>query len=145
MSYVMSHAEREAFLADLHVGVLSVSQPDHAPLVVPVWYMFKPGGSVSFGTGAGSQKARLIAEAGRFSLCAQSEVPMYKYVSVEGPVVSTQTPTDPEERRAMAHRYLGAEGGDLFLAATEADAESQVTFRMTPERWFSADFNKAVE
>ena len=31
----------------------------------------------------------------------------------------------PEERRAMAYRYLGAEFGDLYLAATAEDAAAQ--------------------
>jgi nitroimidazol reductase NimA-like FMN-containing flavoprotein (pyridoxamine 5'-phosphate oxidase superfamily) len=144
MTNAMSRAEREKFLADVHVGILSVNQPGHAPLAVPVWYSYEPGGTVSVGTSAGSRKARLITEAGRFSLCAQSEVPMYKYVSVEGPVTSTQLPMDDQERRAMAYRYLGQDVGDLYLEATEGDAESQVVFRMNPELWLTADFNKGL-
>jgi hypothetical protein len=33
----MSTTEREAFLADLHVGVLEVERADGPPLVTPVW------------------------------------------------------------------------------------------------------------
>jgi hypothetical protein len=138
----MDGGEREAFLADLHVGILSVEEPKHAPLAVPVWYSYVPGGVVSVMTQAESRKARCLNAAGRFTLCAQSEIPMYKYVSVEGAITSTEDPTDPEEKRAMAHRYLGKEGGDLFIEATAAQTE--ITYRMTPERWFSSDFNKAI-
>ena len=84
----MSRAEREEFLAGLHVGVLSVASPDgRGPLAAPVWYTYQPGGTVNVSTGRGTRKALAIEAAGRVSLCAQEERLPYKYVSVEGPVV----------------------------------------------------------
>ena len=45
MSHSMNRAEREEFLAGLHVGVLSVDGGDGTPpLTVPVWYTYQPGG-----------------------------------------------------------------------------------------------------
>jgi len=93
-------------------------------------------------TGEESKKGKLIKANGRFSLCAQTETAPYKYVSVEGPVVKRDKSVDPVERRAMAIRYLGEEFGDLYIQATEADAEKSVVFRMGPETWFTADFAK---
>ena len=88
MSLSMSRAEREEFLAGVHVGVLSVAEgPGRGPLAIPVWYTYQPGGVVSVSTNAGTRKARAISAAGRFSLCAQDEQPPYKYVTVEGPAV----------------------------------------------------------
>jgi PPOX class probable F420-dependent enzyme len=142
MSLAMSPAEREAFLADVHVGVVSVTNGDRAPLTVPVWYGYEPGGLVSVITGRASQKAQRIDAAGRISLCAQTESAPYQYVTVEGPVVVVDDPVDPSERRELAHRYLGAELGDLYLAATEADAATSVTIRMRPEHWLSVDYTK---
>jgi len=142
VSITMSVDEREAFLADVHVGVVSVSRPSHGPLAVPVWYTYTPGGSVSFITQTASRKAQFIAQAGRFTLCAQSEMAPYKYVSVEGPVTSVEDRVDPDEHRALAYRYLGQEFGDLYLAATAADAETNCVIRMTPESWLTADFAK---
>jgi hypothetical protein len=37
---------------------------------------------------------------------------------------------------------LGAEFGDLYLAATTDDAADSVDFRMVPERWRTTDFGK---
>ncbi len=142
MSVTMSVGEREAFLADLHVGVVSVSQERRGPLAVPVWYAYAPGGVVSVITGASSRKAQLIAAAGRFSLCAQSEAAPYKYVSVEGPVTATEAPVAADEARDVAHRYLGQEFGDLYLAATAESAAGNCVIRMTPESWLTADFAK---
>jgi nitroimidazol reductase NimA-like FMN-containing flavoprotein (pyridoxamine 5'-phosphate oxidase superfamily) len=138
----MRKEEREAFLADLHVGVLSVTQDGRGPLTVPIWYSYVPGGAVTVITGSGSLKARLINAAGRFSLCAQTETAPYKYVSVEGPVTGREAPGDPDEHRAMAHRYLGQELGDLYREATAERSKDNCVFRMTPESWHTSDFAK---
>jgi nitroimidazol reductase NimA-like FMN-containing flavoprotein (pyridoxamine 5'-phosphate oxidase superfamily) len=142
MSVTMSRDEREALLAEVHVGVLSVARRALGPLTVPIWYSYSPGGVVSVITAGASRKAQLIADAGRFSLCAQSETAPYKYVSVEGPVMATAAPVDPDEARAVAHRYLGKELGDLYLAATAERAAGQCVIRMRPESWLTSDFAK---
>jgi uncharacterized protein len=138
MSMSMSRAEREEFLAGLHVGVLSVASPDGGgPLAAPVWYTYRPGGTVTVSTGRGSRKALAIAAAGRFSLCVQDERPPYKYVTVEGPAVMADA-TDAE-RLALARRYLGPEGGDAYLAANPGG--TQVMIRMTPEHWLTRAYS----
>jgi nitroimidazol reductase NimA-like FMN-containing flavoprotein (pyridoxamine 5'-phosphate oxidase superfamily) len=142
MTLTMTREERDAFLADVHVGVLSVARPSLGPLTVPVWYSYAPGGPVSVITSVTSVKATLIATAGRFSLCAQSEAAPYKYVTVEGPVTVTETPVDTGESREMAYRYLGPEFGDLYLAATAEQAAHNCVIRMSPETWISSDFGK---
>jgi PPOX class probable F420-dependent enzyme len=142
MTLVMTVDERQAYLADLHVGVVSVAGEDgRAPLIVPIWYRYEPGGLLSFVTGGNSRKTRALREAGRCSVCAQDEAPPYKYVTVEGPVVAID-PVDEEERRLIARRYLGTEGGDAYIAATANERQSSVTIRMRPEHWLSADFGK---
>ena len=142
MSLTMSLEEREAFLADVHVGVISIASDDRGPLTVPIWYTYEPGGLLSFHTGRATRKAERIRAAGRFSVCAQTETAPYQYVSVEGALVAVDDPTDALERRTMAHRYLGPELGDLYIEATAADAATSVTFRMRPERWLSVDYTK---
>ena len=54
----MTRAEREAFLAGLHVGVLSIPS-DGAPLSAPIWYDYEPGGDIWVLTGPESKKGRL--------------------------------------------------------------------------------------
>lgn len=142
MTLTMTVAEREAYLAGLHVGILSVEDPGRAPLTVPVWYAYAPGGTVNVITGGQSVKARRLRAAGRFSLRAQTETMPYGDVSVEGPITTVDDPVDADERRAMATRYLGAEGSELYLAATAEDAAGSVAFRMSPERWRTADYGK---
>ena len=138
----MTTAEREAFLAGVHVGVLAVADAGRAPLTVPVWYSYEPGGLVSVITGRSSRKAARIEVEQRISVCAQTETAPYQYVSVEGPVVSVDATVEPAERQAVAYRYLGREFGDLYLAATEADAAESIAVRMRPERWLTVDYGK---
>jgi PPOX class probable F420-dependent enzyme len=142
MSLAMTVEEREAYLAGLHVGVVSVAGGDgRAPLAVPMWYRYEPGGLVSFITGEGSRKTAALRDTGRCTLCVQTEDPPYRYVTIEGPVVAIE-PVDDEERRLIARRYLGVEGGDAYMAATPDEPRSSVTVRMRPQRWLSADFGK---
>ena len=99
MSLTMTKEEREAFLADVHVGVISVAEDGHGPLTVPIWYSYEPGGEVRIITARRSRKGKLLERAGRFSLCAQMETPPYKYVSVEGPIVTIEVADLERDRR----------------------------------------------
>jgi PPOX class probable F420-dependent enzyme len=138
----MSAHAREAFLAGVHVGVLSIARADgRGPWTVPIWYGYEPGGDVRVITGRDSPKTRLLRAAGRFSLCVQDEAPPYRYVTVEGPVVAIDGPVSEEERRSLARRYLGAEAGDAYVASTAGIGESEVLIALRPERWLSADFS----
>jgi nitroimidazol reductase NimA-like FMN-containing flavoprotein (pyridoxamine 5'-phosphate oxidase superfamily) len=141
MDLTMTEAERQAFLADLHVGVISIERADGPPLTVPIWYDYEPGGDLWVLTSASSRKGKLLEAARRFSLCAQTEdPPFYSYVSVEGPIVAVE-PADVEAHsRPMARRYFGAELGDLYIESIKGEAS--LTWTMRPERWWSIDYAK---
>lgn len=142
MWVAMSAAEREEFLAGVHVGVLSTATGAAGQtLAVPVWYSYQPGGLVTVLTGRRSRKATAIRAAGRFGLCVQDARPPYRYVSVEGPVVAEEE-LDPAERLAMARRYLGAAGGDRYVAGNPDPGRENVAFRMRPEHRLSQDQGK---
>ncbi len=140
MSTRMTTQEREAFLADRHVGIISIAREKRGPLTVPVWYEYEPGGELRVITPIDAIKTRLIERQMRFSLCAQNEALPYQYVSVEGPVTSIQPEDREAEGRAMAHRYLGTEDGNAYMASTEGLLCCTVCMR--PEQWFSADYAK---
>lgn len=143
-STTMSREEREAFLAEVHVGVLGVEEPGRGPLTAPIWYAYEPGGELRVITGRSSRKMRLLEKAGRFSLVAQTERPPYKYVSVEGPVTSVAPADRERDTRPMAHRYLGETLGDRYVEATASseEADESVVVRMRPERWLTVDYAK---
>jgi nitroimidazol reductase NimA-like FMN-containing flavoprotein (pyridoxamine 5'-phosphate oxidase superfamily) len=81
MSLAMTKQEREAFLADVHVGVISIPEPGRGPLTVPVWYAYDRGGELRVVTARTSRKGQLLARADRFSLCAQTETPRHHALS----------------------------------------------------------------
>jgi nitroimidazol reductase NimA-like FMN-containing flavoprotein (pyridoxamine 5'-phosphate oxidase superfamily) len=140
-SLAMSRTEREAFLAELHVAVISIAEAGRGPLTVPVWYRYERGGAVYFVTGARSRKAGLIRQAGRIGFCVQTETAPYQYVSLEGPV--TLGEPDPErDLREVAIRYLGEQLGEAYFASLAADPEPTVLVTLTPERWYSVDYSK---
>ena len=142
MWVAMSAAERDEFLADVHVGVLSAAIGTAGQtLAVPVWYSYQPGELLTVLTGRRSRKAAAIRAAGRFGLCVQDASPPYRYVSVEGPVVREEE-LDPAERLAMARRYLGAAGGNRYVADNPDPGQENVAFRMRPEHWLSQDQGK---
>ena len=133
----MSVVEREAFLADVHVGVLSIPREGQAPLTAPLWYDYQPGGDYWIYIGTQSLKAKALRVGEKVSLVAQTESAPYKYVSVEG-VVSAIAP-DNEGVRSMAIRYLGEEMGAAYADASQGD---NVRVSVTPARWLTVDYGK---
>ena len=142
MSLAMTRGQREAFLAGLHVGVISVADGARGPLAAPIWYGYEPGGELWVITGATSRKGKLLRLGARVSLVAQAETSPYQYVSVEGPVSAVEPVRDPEAVRVLARRYLGVKGGDAYVAATwqGADSDPNVLVRIRPERWLTVDY-----
>lgn len=135
----MTRAEREAFLAEVHVGVLAIEQPGFGPLALPIWYLVEDG-DVIIGMDGTSKKAELLRAAGRATLTVQTEEAPYKYVSVEGPVAIVNEQRDDFE---MASRYLGPELGRWY-ADNNPSTEESVLVRLTPERWLTKDFGKLM-
>ncbi|MGW1953917.1 pyridoxamine 5'-phosphate oxidase family protein [Streptomyces sp. NPDC001920] len=138
----LTREEREQFLAEPHVAALAVhSGAGRAPLTVPIWYQYAPGGDVWIMTGLDSRKNRLIQEAGRFSLMADRLEPTIRYVSVEGPVVKT-APATLDQLREISARYLPAEKVDGYVESAWKDHGEQVVLHMRPERWVSSDLGQ---
>jgi nitroimidazol reductase NimA-like FMN-containing flavoprotein (pyridoxamine 5'-phosphate oxidase superfamily) len=129
----------ERFLAEVHVGVLSVADTT-GTIATPIWYRYEPGGSVEVLTTTTSRKGRAIRAAGRFGVTAQVETVPYRYVSVEGPVVETRPAELERDLVPMAVRYLGPDFGERYAALwRDAGIEETSVFALRPERWFAAD------
>jgi PPOX class probable F420-dependent enzyme len=135
----MTVEEREAFLAETHVGVLSIARDGKGPLALPIWYLFRDGDVIISMNGT-SVKADLLRKRGRATLTAQQEAPPYQYVMVEGPVTVQHEDIDIAE---LAIRYLGPEMGAWYAERNPPTAESVVA-RLTPEQWLTVDYGKAM-
>jgi nitroimidazol reductase NimA-like FMN-containing flavoprotein (pyridoxamine 5'-phosphate oxidase superfamily) len=146
----MTEQERQKFLSQPHVGVLSVARDDgRRPLTVPVWYGYEPRGNLSFFTGTQGRKARkteLIRRVGVLSLSVQREEFPYKYVTVEGAVVGEDRPPSAEQMLAVARRYLPEAAAWGFVEAElEHHSSELVLFTIRPDRWLTADFSEEDE
>jgi nitroimidazol reductase NimA-like FMN-containing flavoprotein (pyridoxamine 5'-phosphate oxidase superfamily) len=147
MSFAMTREEREAFLADVHVAIISIADGERGPLAVPIWYDYEPGGEAWILTDRSSRKGKLLEAARRFSLCVQTEAPPYKCVSVEGSIVAIEDYDVEKHLRPMARRYLGERLGDRYVEQTVGDRESGggVLVRMRPERWLTVDYSRQFQ
>ncbi|MBT2389183.1 pyridoxamine 5'-phosphate oxidase family protein [Streptomyces sp. ISL-1] len=139
----LTREEREQFLGEPHIAALAVDagEEGRAPLTVPIWYQYAPGGDVWVMTGRDSRKATLIGRAGRFSLMVDRITPTVRYVSVEGPVIET-VPATREQLVELAARYLPAEKVETYVDfAWKAQGEN-VVIRMRPQHWLSSDLGE---
>ncbi|MER6284552.1 pyridoxamine 5'-phosphate oxidase family protein [Streptomyces sviceus] len=135
----LTREQREQFLAEPHVAALAVDAGEgRAPLVLPIWYQYTPGGDLWIMTGRDSRKHELIRKAGRFSLLVERVEPTIRYVSVEGPVVDTR-PGTVEDLREISARYLSAEKVDGYVEFASKNHGEQVIIRLRPERWVTSD------
>lgn len=136
-------AEREQFLAQPHIGALSVVEsPGRAPLTLPIWYQYSPGGELWILTSPDARKTAAISSAGRFAMMVQQSSPTIRYVSVEGPVTRTAPPSD-ELSREMAERYVPPDRVEEYLELERTQLGAHMAVYMRPEHWLSADLGPA--
>jgi hypothetical protein len=141
----MTPSEREAFLAEPRVAVLSVAgaggRPPHS---TPTFYAYEPGGDVRFFTnteGRSASKVALIADAGAVTLTVQQDAFPYRYVSVECRVAETGRP-DADQVRTIASRYLPPDAAEGMARAETGDPGSTIVlYTARPERWLTAAFD----
>ena len=138
----MTVAERQTFLAGVHVGIVSVDDPGRGPLLVPVWYLYEPGGEIVLVTKPEARKAPLLAVGARVAFCAQSEEMPPKYVSIQGRVASARPADIARDLKPIVRKYLPAEVGDAYVDNTRPHGTDEIVVRIRPERWFSRDFGR---
>lgn len=132
----MTADARERFLAEPRIATFAVARPARAPLAVPVWYGYTPGGDVEVFIDKGSVKDRLLRDAGRFSLTVHTEDVPYRYVTVEGSASWNESPTI-EEFRSLVARYLEPDDAEHYVSI--GFGEQTLLIRMRPEHWLSND------
>jgi len=138
----MTREEREAFLAGVHVGVLSIDEPGRGPLSVPVWYLYEPGGEIVIVTRPEARKARLLAVGARVAFLVQSEEMPPKYVTIQGRVVAAAPADVSRDVKPIVRKYLGAEVGDAYVDNTRPNGTNEVVVHIRPQRWYSRDFGR---
>jgi hypothetical protein len=145
MPRALTPTEREQFLAEPRVGVLSVAAGDgRPPLTVPVWHAYEPGGALTFFTGTQGRNARktgLLERAGTVSFCVQRPEFPYRYATVEATIVKADRSPSVDDVVAITSRYLAPDAARGFAEAEVGNpAGTFVLFHARPDRWSSMDF-----
>jgi nitroimidazol reductase NimA-like FMN-containing flavoprotein (pyridoxamine 5'-phosphate oxidase superfamily) len=140
----MTIEERQAFLAETRVGIISIPEEGRGPLTIPVWYNYQPGGEVCVWTSPETRKARLLANTQRISFCVQETTPpYYKYVSIEGPFTILKVDLERDIHQ-LAIRYYGPENGEryFFDVSKGENWKKDILICIKPERWLTVDYSK---
>jgi nitroimidazol reductase NimA-like FMN-containing flavoprotein (pyridoxamine 5'-phosphate oxidase superfamily) len=142
----MTEQEREEFLAEVHVGVLSVAGAEgRPPTSVPTFYAYQPGGEITMFTGTqrrAPKRIDLIKEAGVVTFVVQREEMPPAYVTVEAELTEVSRPT-PDQMLTIARRYMPEEHAQGYVQTELGDPENIVTlFTFRPTRWFSSDTSR---
>jgi PPOX class probable F420-dependent enzyme len=126
----MTAAEAREFLsADTRTGKLATTGRDGRPHVVPVWFVLD-GDDLVFMTGAKTPKGRALERNGWASLCVDDQRPPYSFVTISGPVTTSD---DLEEMLPfsirLAARYMGEELAEQFGRRNAVEGELLVRLR----------------
>ena len=144
MTTAMSKQEREAFLAEVRVGILSVPQPDLGPLAAPIWYDIRAGRR-RFGPDRPRQPQGPSAGAGRAREPVRAD---------RDPPVQVRHGRGAGGRHGRAGRRSAtcapwpsatwaSEQGDQYAAAAASATMDSVLVRIRPEHWLTVDYGKA--
>lgn len=140
----LTEQEREVFLTEPRVAVLSLpSHDERPPLAFPVWYGYEPGGQITYythRTEPTSRKLRLLHAGSVVSLCVQREALPYKYVTVEGTVVEENEAPTVEQMVAIVRRYLPEDDARDYVNGEMESGVNLVLFTIRPDRWAGLDF-----
>ena len=143
MSLAMTPAEREAFLAEVHVAVVTVADDGSCgPLAIPLWYDYQPGGEIIVVTDGNSRKAQLIRKVGRVTVCAQTQETPYRYASAEGPVTAIEDTITVEQRWELAVATWATRAPTRYIEATRDITDRMCAVHIRPEHWLTRNYTK---
>jgi len=123
--------DREAFLQQANVAVLTTTDAKGRPHGAPVWYLYDDGAFV-ISTGRGSRKHKNLQTNPNVCLVIDKRDLPYYAVMVHGRVELEIGFSDPDRLR-LAVRYLGEKLGQAYAGRTQV-FEDSVTIRLRPER-----------
>lgn len=124
--------QTDSFLQQTRVAVLGTINIDGSPLLSPMWFAWE-NNVVNMTTRRSSVKWRNIQARPFASICVDDRNSPYAAVILSGSITEIETPIY-EFIRSMARRYLDEANGLEFAEPYKHNPESNVVFRLTPER-----------
>ncbi len=123
--------DREAFLHQVNVAVLSTVDAEGRPHGAPVWYLYEDG-VFTISTDRGSQKHKNISANPNIALTIDKRDLPYYAVMARGRA-ELKIGFSDEDRLRLAVRYLGEKLGAAYAGQTRVFDES-VTIRLRPSK-----------
>jgi PPOX class probable F420-dependent enzyme len=99
-------------LDEIHLATLATHRKDGSVLLSPLWYVWE-NHRFWLGVSAGDVKLRHIARDPRVTLVVAEDTPPYRGIEVRG-VAHVDESNFPPRMRAIARRYLGPDGDDIY-------------------------------
>jgi PPOX class probable F420-dependent enzyme len=128
----------QALLDEQHLATLATHRKDGSIPLSPLWYVWEDD-RFQLGVSAGDVKLRHIARDPNVTIVVAEETPPYRGVEVRG-VARPDEADYPRRMRAIARRYLGPSGDDLY---GDGDAGAIITIEpMATRTW---DFDDSVD
>jgi PPOX class probable F420-dependent enzyme len=99
-------AETRKFLEPPNVAILATVSPEGRPQATPVWFVLE-GNRVLVNTSKGRVKLRNLERNRRAALTVVDPQNMYRYVQIQGTVVSFDRANGAAGIERLSQRYLG--------------------------------------
>ena len=121
------------------IARLAYSWRDGSPRVVPMWFHWT-GEEILMGAPPNAPKMKVLAQRPQVAVSIDTVEWPYHWLTVRG-TASVQVFSEPfAEYSGMAHRYLGEEGGEQFLAALRQTFPAWARIAIRPQEVRVLDF-----
>ena len=128
----------EDLLGEQHLATLATHRKDGSVLLSPLWYVWE-NGRFQLGVSAGDIKLRHIARDPQVTIVVAEEAPPYRGIEVRG-VAHVDETNYPPRMRALARRYLGPSGDEIY-----GDDEEGAIITIEPFATRTWDFDDDLE
>jgi PPOX class probable F420-dependent enzyme len=145
---LLDHPVAQELLQSTHLARLAYVWPDGTPRVVPVWFNWD-GRELVLGGPPNAPKMKALPRNSKVAITIDREDPPYHALFIRGTAATTTTDGAPKEYVAAAHRYMGQEAGDAWVAGVNQMVPQFARIAVTPE-WvgvidFERRFPSAIE
>jgi PPOX class probable F420-dependent enzyme len=124
----------EDLLDEQHLATLATHRKDGSVLLSPLWYVWE-NGRFHLGISAGDIKLRHMERDPNVTIVVAEETPPYRGIEVRGMAHVDET-NYPPRMRALARRYLGPAGNDIY---SDDDEGAIVTIEPVATRTWDFD------
>ena len=130
--------DRESFLAEPRIAVLSTADADGAAYLSSIWFEFS-GGAFLMPTGGGTRKVRNARERPGASVLVDERAGGFRGVAARGRLEVIEGDEALAINDRIHRRYVTDAGMERPDLGVLLEAGDNVTLRLVPERWHDWD------